>query len=361
MTGLDCAGRAVKLKLALVKCIAITVGALLLQSCATQSTRPSPSSSACTFAFQNNTPNQICGWYWGNTFPQCDSVMSAELNRRNLYVSPRQLCGTSKSSTPAQTASSQTCGFNFNNDPAERICNWYWGNTFRQCDSVMAAELNRRNLNLSPQSICGTPRATPSTQRPATSACTLNYRSVPTSDICRAYWSNSNLPCDGAMREELSARNVVISPSSECGKPLGAAASTARPTQPVSNCGVSDLAAFSNQSIQQLCAIANGSGSCRGAARIAIQGRGLSAGGGSSACGQPDGGRCSQLIARFNSAQNPVQAACSVRSNRTSEEALVCRSSINGFLLARGASSGLIPGSSCGQPITERELQQINR
>ncbi len=350
-----------KLRFALVKCAAIIAGAILIQSCATESARTTPSARSCTFAFQNNTPSQICGWYWNNTFPQCDSAMSAELNRRNLNVSPRQQCGTSKSSTAAPAPSSQSCGYSFTTDSTERICNWYWGNTFRQCDSVMAAELNRRNLNISPQSACGTPRAGASAQSPAGSGCTQSYRSTSSADICRAYWGNLNLPCDGAMREEMSARNLAITPPNECGKPLGTTANATRPAQPISSCGVSDLPAFSNQPIQQLCAIAGGSGPCRGAARIAIQGRGFSPGGNSGSCGQPDSGRCGQLLSRFSSAPNPVQAACSVRSSRTSEEGLMCRSSINGFLLARGVSSGLVPGSACGQSITERELQQINR
>jgi hypothetical protein len=352
---------ALKLRFVHIKFVAIVAGAILLQSCATQTTRPPSSANSCTFAFHSNTPSQICGWYWDNNFPQCDSVMSAELNRRNLTTSPRQLCGTSKSSTPAQVSSAPSCSYSFTTDPTERICNWYWGNTFRQCDSVMAAELNRRNLNISPQSACGTPRAGASAQSPAGSGCTQSYRSASSSDICRAYWGNLNLPCDGAMRAEMSARNLAITPSSECGKPLGTTSSATRPAQTVSSCSVSDLSSFSSQPIQQLCSIASGAGPCRGAARIAIQGRGLSPGGNSGSCGQPDSGRCGQLLSRFNSAPNPVQAACSVRSSRTSEEGLMCRSSINGFLLARGVSSGLVSGSICGQLITERELQQINR
>jgi hypothetical protein len=349
------------MKLAHIKFFLITIGFIFLQSCATQTTQTPPALSSCSLSFNSNSPSQICGWYWGNTFPQCDSVMSAELSRRNLNLSPPSACGTSKSPVPPAAPSTQACSFTFQGNSATQICDWYWKDAYKQCDPVMLAELNRRNLNISPQSLCGTPRVVPSTPPPVTSGCTQNYRSAPAADICRTYWGNLNTPCDPAMREELSARSLIITPPNDCGKPLGTNATPARPIQATTSCGVNDVIAFSNQPIQQLCSIAQGTGACRGAASIAIQGRGFSAGGHSGTCGQPESGRCGQLLARFNAAQNPVVAACSVRTDRTSELGLACRSSINGFLLGRGSSSGLVPGSSCGQPITERELQQVNR
>jgi hypothetical protein len=108
----------------------------------------------------------------------------------------------------------QSCRTPFNaNDPTESLCRWLHTNIFgAQCAVNIHSELQRRNVIVSPRSECG---------KPMQQGCGLQFNSTDsTANLCNWWHSNPFSPaCAPRIQSELNRRNVIISPRSECGNP----------------------------------------------------------------------------------------------------------------------------------------------
>jgi hypothetical protein len=264
---------------------------------------------------------------------------------------------------PAPPAPSPlACTLNFTGDSPQQICRWYWENSFTQCDQRMRDEFTRRGLKISPSQECGqsaSSQALAPPARPRASQCTRDFRFVAPQAICRTYWKNEAVECVSDLLLELSRRGLMISPESECGKRAdGQSASTTQTAEPP--CTLGSIREFAGQPTSRLCQIAHGTTSCRQLARVALAGAGLGVGQVAAICGRAEAGQCQALVSRLSSASNPVAAACTVRGDRTSVEGVRCRAAINGLLLREGKGSGG-SGGRCGDPLTSRDLQVMSQ
>ena len=53
----------------------------------------SQKNTICNYSFSELDTRSICGHYWNNAYPQCDSRMSDELQKRQVFSSPKEQCG----------------------------------------------------------------------------------------------------------------------------------------------------------------------------------------------------------------------------------------------------------------------------
>lgn len=312
--------------------------------------------SQCTQSFQTESSASICGWYWGNTKPHCDDQMRKEFTRRGLAINPKESCGRDiRQATPV-------CSQSFAQSSTSLICSSYWNNTNPQCDSRMREELNKRNLRITPKSECGMPEIQPSsTALPMTQAriCARDFRSHTPATICSLYWGNENTECDPQMSAELERRRLKVAPLSECGKPLSLTTGAPPDASPGGVCSVDNVRSFASQPTTKLCQIATSRGPCQQIARTALSGHGLTTGDASLACGRPESKQCEAVLTKVRNSANPVNAACAIRNDKASVEGLRCRAVLAGFLLREGRGSGAA-GSTCGSPITTRDLEIIS-
>lgn len=276
---------------------------LLLASCSGQPQKTSNDTKSCYANFTENSPGTICGWYWENFLPECDSRMRDEMTRRRLVIHPRSECGNIISSSPT---------------PSKRLSNTSDGSN----------------------------------------QCTIDASNLSTTSICNAFWENLSVPCDPKFKAELEKRGVSIYRKADCGKPL--AARPAQIDERALTCDATSIINFSTQSIKNLCQTVHAGGDCKNVARQVLNGQLIAIGRNDAACGRSEAGNCSAIIQNIKNSNNPVSAACSIRNDKTSVEGLRCRSTVNGYLLSQGKSSGIL-GGQCGRAIQDSEIDIIKR
>jgi hypothetical protein len=328
---------------------------LLVTGCATDPPRPAPyyapAQQSCRTPFNaTDSTESLCRWLHTNTFGAlCTVNIQAELQRRNVIVSPRSECGK-----PQQ----QICRLQFNStDSTANLCNWWHNNSFgAACAPRIQSELNRRNVIISPRSECGNPQQ---------QTCNITFNSSDsTESLCR--WSHDNnfgSVCAPGIQAELNRRHVVTIPRSECGKPISPpqtsntnVAQRPRSTEILlRNCAFSDLADLNALSNLELCGAVRAGGPCVSVTRTILAGRGLSA--------NPDGScgtvsaECGAHIGNIRAGKDPIAKSCDSRFERTADS-VKCRVNTVGFLFINARRTGN-NRSECGAPLLQIDFERF--
>jgi len=115
--------------------------------------------TTCNYSFSELDTRSICGHYWNNAYPQCDSRMADELQKRQVLSSPKEQCGVKfNNSSTAQT--------NQINNAEKTTTNPRNNSNKGKCDSVVENLTNSQN--------------------PVAAACELRYNSMAKESIlCR--------------------------------------------------------------------------------------------------------------------------------------------------------------------------------
>jgi hypothetical protein len=325
---------------------------LFTAGCATDPPRPAPyypsSQQRCQTPFNStDSTENLCRWWHTNRFGTwCAANIAAELQRRNVILSPASECGK-----PQQ----QTCYISFNStDPTESLCRWSYDNTFGPaCAPSIRSELSRRNVVTSPRAECGRPIGRPQ--------CTLDTSRIATAEICSSYWGNRNLACDGNFIRELNLRGLQTGKNT-CGQPI-TAAQTQRTdnTQPqmaqeaLKTCAFSDLGNLTQLSAADLCGSIRGGGQCSSVARTILAGRGLSANPDNS-CGTASP-ECGEHIGKIRADKDPIAKSCDSRFERTADS-VRCRVNTVGLLFINARRTGN-NRSECGAPLLQVDFERF--
>jgi len=120
----------------------------------------SQKNTSCNYSFSELDTRSICGHYWNNAYPQCDSRMADELQKRQVFASPKDQCGVKfNNSSASQTPTIQNNAVTTTSIPSKN-------SNKGKCDSVV------ENLT--------------SSQNPVSAACELRYNSMSKeSVVCR--------------------------------------------------------------------------------------------------------------------------------------------------------------------------------
>lgn len=328
---------------------------LLAAGCATDPPRPAPYNPSlqqrCHTPFNStDSTESLCRWWHSDTFgAACSPNILTELQRRNVIISPRSECGK-----PQQ----QTCRVSFNSiDSTANLCSWWHSNTFGSaCAPSIQAEMNRRNIVISPRSECGNPQ-----QR--TCNVTINSND-PTESLCR-WWHDDTFGSVCALRihSELARRNVITIPRSECGKPIippqtnktQASQRLRSPEALLQSCAFSDLADLNALSNLELCRAVRTGGQCSSVARTILAGRGLSANPDSS-CGTVST-ECGAHIGNIRAEKDPIAKSCDSRFERTADS-IRCRVNTVGLLFINARRTGN-NRSECGAPLLQIDFERF--
>ena len=330
----------------------VTIGILFISGCASGSNNSHASEppKSCNYSFDNTPPNAICQLYYSNKLNICDRKIMKTMTDRQLQLTPQSMCGLPLTErSPAST----NCNMNFYSMPAEQVCDSYWNNKDRQCDERMRETFKSRNIQMHPRAVCGIPNSTPNSI--TSNQCTDDFRKLSSIDICSGFWSNKNTVCDSKMREELQRRGSNVYPREMCGQSVSPKESA--PTVSVPRlCSIENIPSFVAKNSNDLCKILYSKDGCSRLAKISLQGRSISIGNSVASCGGIERNECGALMKRFESSGDKVAAACTLRNDKTSLVGLKCRSEISGFLLNNNRSSGA-GAAVCGQPLSSAELE----
>jgi len=261
---------------------------LILSSCSNSPkyVQPAYSSTAHCSVYQNLPTSSLCYTYWGNKDTSCDNVIRNEFSKRNVSAS-NATCGQ-----PLNNLSSASC-IRISSMNSSEICKAYWDNSNTACDQTMRQELEKRNLQITPRAVCGLPKCS-------------DLSNFTPSEICNRYWSNSNVACDGNIREEFAKRKLEIYPKNLCG----------RPSVTNENTNVTPLKEPPSS---------NGSGTNKPSVSK----------------------KCESVIDSISTSNNSVKAACELRYKSLSKESILCRSEIVSFINMNSSGVGT-DISSCG-------------
>lgn len=78
-----------------------------------------------------------------------------------------------------------------------------------------------------------TPPTVASSSLTATPSCSVNFNSETPKQLCDLYWGNQMTRCDGQLLAELQRRELLFTPKSACGKPIGGSTTSPPKADPV--------------------------------------------------------------------------------------------------------------------------------
>lgn len=136
------------IRISLLLCVSI-----LMLSCSNSSknVQPSYSNTAHCTVYRNLPTTSLCSTYWENKDTICDGVIFQEFNKRNVHQG-KAICGQ-----PLTSSQTSSCS-RYTSMSGSDICKTYWDNSNTACDQSMRQELEKRNLQITPKAVCGQPK-----------------------------------------------------------------------------------------------------------------------------------------------------------------------------------------------------------
>jgi hypothetical protein len=251
-------------------------------------------------------------------------------------------CANNIQSTPRNTTTPQSCISTYQYYSSKNLCDTYWDNKNPQCDATLKSLLNNRGQSVSPRSTCGQ-----SMINPNSNICSLtNITQLTPASLCNAYYSTNN--CNTEIRNELTRRNLKLTPRNDCGLSLSSNSNT---------CNLTNINRLTSAS---LCNTYYSSSNCNTEIRSELTQRNLKSTP-KDECGSSlnqnantqairvntQNKQCQSYLNEIYSNSEPLKAACMERYKSKRDETIICRQNLSAFIIAnsRGVGTSL---ETCG-------------
>jgi hypothetical protein len=251
-------------------------------------------------------------------------------------------CANNTQPTPQSTTVPQSCLSTYQYYSSKNLCDIYWDNKNWRCDNDIRILLRDRGQSVAPRSTCG--QAINSSH---TNTCNLtNITQLTSASLCNAYYSTNN--CNTEIRNELTKRNLKLTPRNECGLSL---------SSPSNACNLTNITQLTPTS---LCNIYYSTSNCNTEIRRELTQRNLKSTP-KDDCGTSlnansniqlikinvGNQRCQSYLNEIYNNPSPLKAACMERYKSIRDETIICRQNLTSFITAnsRGVGTSL---ETCG-------------
>ena len=254
--------------------------------------------------YDNAASKYICSQYWSNKDTACDQKMRDVLVSRRQSITPSTICGNSNTQSAVTPSASRSCVSPsvYDNAASKYICSQYWTNKDTACDQKMQEILSARNQIVSPSSECGVSKlAPPSSISPQVCAVT-SFTKYSTVELCDVFHASKNISCDSKIRQELDSRRLVVDPKDKCGSQNADSPVQQKPNSPTKQ-----------EYMLPTTVVAS----------------------------------CKKIINNFIDNTTPIVAACNFRYKSAIPESITCRKAVNEFISLNSKGVGTT-SRNCG-------------